>query len=337
MDKTRLIDSILDSMQDDLTPEQLRKLEATLVIKLHEVRVEEECTSLTLSERGWERILQKFRACKRLENCSEGTIEGYSRQLRNMYQAIGKRIEEITTDDLRYYMAVYQYRNERGKPLSLSYMNDIRHCFSSFFGWAQAEQLIRGDPSKRIRKIRVPEKMVDTYTTLDRVKLIDCAKSDRDIALQYCLYSSGARISEILQLNIEDIEYVGRKAEAVVRETKGKMERRLYFSEDAVFYLNRYLASRNDNNPALFVGLKSPHKRLGKGGAQAMFSKLGKAAGVYCHAHKYRSTSATDMCSRGCPIEVVSKLLGHKKIDTTLRYRKVKEEEIRRAHDKYCA
>ena len=337
MDKGKLIDEILNAMQGDLDAEQLRKLESVLVIKTHDLRIEEECTALTVSRRAWEKVLRNFRACKRLENCAESTLEGYTRILTNMYQSIGKPIDKITGDDLRYYMAVYQYRNGPDQVLSLSYMNDIRHCFSSFFGWAYAEEYIDRDPSKKLRKIRVPEKMVETYSQYERVKLLECTKTDRDRALQHCLYSSGARIGEILQLNKDDIVYVGRRAEAIVRETKGKAERKLLFSEDAVFFLNRYLAGRKDDNPALFVSNRAPHNRLGKGGAQAMFHKLGEAAGIHCHAHKYRSSMATDMCARGCPIEVTSKLLGHKKLDTTMKYRKVSEDELRQAHSKYAA
>lgn len=335
MDKTQLINEILSEMQDDLTPEAMRKLEAKLTIKLHNIRLVEECHSLVLSTRSWEKIFAKFCGCKRLENVAESTLQGYIRFLDKMRHSIGKKIEEITTDDLRYYMAVYQYRHGPDKALSLSYMNDMRHCFSSFFGWAFLEGYIKTDPSKRLRKIRVPEKLVDTYSTLDRVKLLECAKTDRDRALQHCLYSSGARIGELLQLNREDMEFVGRGAEAVVRKTKGKAERRLYFSEEAVYHLTRYLASRSDDNPALFVGLKSPHERLTVGGAQARISKIGQAAGVYAHPHKFRSTFATDMCKRSCPIEIVSKILGHKKLETTSRYRSVGEDEARQAHAKY--
>lgn len=336
MDKTTFINEILAEMQSDLGQEQLMKLEAKLSIKLHNVRLEEECTALTLSERSWEKILAKFVGCKRLENCAESTLVGYLRFINNMRTTICKKIGDITTDDLRYYMAIYQYRHDN-RVLSLSYMNDMRHCFSSFFGWAYQEGYIQSDPSKRLRKIKVPEKLVDVYSTLDRVKLIECSKTDRDIALQHCLYSSGARIGEMLQLNISDLEYIGRGAEAVVRHTKGKAERRLYFSEEAVFYLNRYLASRTDNNPALFVGLKAPHNRLTIGGAQTRISQIGKMAGVYAHPHKWRSSFATDMCKRNCPIEVVSKMLGHKKLETTSRYRSVGEDEARQAHAKYFA
>lgn len=336
MDKTTFINEILAELQDDLTNEQLTKLEAKLTIKLHKVRLEEECTAVVLANRSWEKILRKFVGCKRLENCAESTLIGYCRFINKMRIAVGKKIEDVTTDDLRYYMAAYQYK-DRDRVLSLSYMNDMRHCFSSFFGWAYLEGYIKSDPSKRLRKIRVPEKLVDTFSTLDRVKLLECSKTDRDIALQHCLYSSGARIGEMLQLNISDLEYVGRGAEAVVRKTKGKAERRLYFSDEAVFYLNRYLAGRKDSNPALFVGLKAPHKRLTIGGAQARISKIGKAAGVYAHPHKFRSSFATDMCKRSCPIEIVSKMLGHKKLETTSRYRSVGEDEARQAHVKFFA
>lgn len=124
MDKTTFINEILAELQDDLTNEQLTKLEAKLTIKLHKVRLEEECTAMVLANRSWEKILRKFVGCKRLENCAESTLIGYCRFINKMRIAVGKKIEDVTTDDLRrvcnssllenalyfpsYYLAHYQ-------------------------------------------------------------------------------------------------------------------------------------------------------------------------------------------------------------------------------------
>lgn len=336
MDKMRLIDDVINAMQPVLDEEQVRMLESTLLIKLHGVTVTEEHTELTVSERSWEWYLLKFCADKRIENCAESTLAGYCRFIRKMYCSIRKPIEQVTAEDLRYYIALYQYRHGKEKPLSLSYMNDMRHCFSSFFGWAYAMEYIGRDPSRGIRKIRVPEKILEPYTENDRITLMEAAKTDRDQAIMQCLYSTGMRISELLSLNRSDIQYTGRRAEAILRNTKNKAERRVYFSEKAVFYLRRYLANRQDDNPALFVSTKKPHSRLSKGGAWAMISKLGKTAGIHAYCHRWRRSFITDACKRGMPIEVAARLAGHKKLNTTARYRVVGDDEAREASVRFA-
>ena len=336
MTKLQLIDEVINAMTPSLDEEQLRLLESTLLIKMHEVDVVELHTELVPTQRTWEWYLMKFCADKRVENCAESTLAGYCRTIRKMYGTIRKPIEQVTAEDLRYYIAIYQYRRGKEKPLSLSYMNDMRHCFSSFFGWAYAEEYIGRDPSKGVRKIRVPEKILDPYTENDRITLMEAAKNDRDIAIMQCLYSTGMRISELLSLNIADIQYTGRRAEAILRTTKNKTERRVYFSEKAVFYLQRYLVNRHDDNPALFVSEKAPHNRLTKGGAEAMMSKLGKETGIHAYCHRWRRSFITDACRRGMPIEIAARLAGHKKLATTSRYRVVGEDEAREASVRFA-
>ena len=119
----KLIEEILAAMQSDLSPEQLQKLENVLIIKTHGLMLQEEHTDLIISERRWEKALRLYLASKRLENCSEGTLEAYNRCIRMMMQAISKRLQEITTNDLRYYLAMYQEQRH----ISLSYLETLRH------------------------------------------------------------------------------------------------------------------------------------------------------------------------------------------------------------------
>ena len=103
----KLIQNVIVAMQDSLTDEQLQKLENVLSINLHGMEVREECTQLVTSERHWERILKLYIASKRLENCAESTLLAYNRCITLLFQGINKKIHEITTNDLRYYLAMY--------------------------------------------------------------------------------------------------------------------------------------------------------------------------------------------------------------------------------------
>ena len=264
----KLIAEILAAMQADLTPEQLRRLENVLVIKTRGLVLQEERTELVVSERHWEKALRLYLASKRLENCSEGTLENYGRCIRMLMQSINKRLPEITTNDLRYYLALYQER--RG--ISLSYLETLRHYISSFFAWLNDEGYINRNPARRLKRVKVPQKIRKPYTAEER---------------EVCL------------------------------------------TEEAAYHLRKYLAGRRDNNPALFVSLRAPYERLSTKAVQAMLRKLGRAAGIHAHPHKFRRTLLTDASARGMSLQELQVYAGHAKPETTMIYVTVRADEVK--------
>ena len=110
----------------------------------------------------------------------------------------------------------------------------------------------------------------------------------------------------------------------------------VYFDARAKIHLQHYLAARKDTNPALFVGLNSPWRRLSIAGVERFLAKLGSISHVeHVHPHKFRRTMATMAIGKGMPIEQLQKLLGHTKIDTTLHYAIVNETNIKLSHQRY--
>ena len=136
-----------------------------------------------------------------------------------------------------------------------------------------------------------------------------------------------------MHLNRADIDFNEREC---VVFGKGDKERVVYFDAKAKLHLQQYLNERTDNNPALFVGKRAPFDRLSIGGVEVLIRRLGKVSGIKkCHPHKFRRTMATVAIDKGMPIEQVQKLLGHEKIDTTLRYALVKQSNVKSAHRRY--
>ena len=120
------------------------------------------------------------------------------------------------------------------------------------------------------------------------------------------------------------------------KSLKGSKERVVYFDARTKIHLQNYLDSRTDDNPALFVSLKLPHKRLKIGGVEVRLRQFGKQLGINkVHPHKFRRTLATVAIDKGMPIEQLQQLLGHRKIDTTLQYAMVKQSNVKIAHRKY--
>ena len=319
----KLIAEILSAMQSDLTPEQLRRLENVLAIKTHGLTLQEERTELVVSERHWEKALRMYLASKRLENCSEGTLEGYGRCIRMLMQAINKRLPDITTNDLRYYLAMYQ--EQRG--VSLCYLDTLRRYINGFFAWLNDEGYINRNPARRLKHIKVPQKIKKPYTAEEREHLRCLAQTQRDLALMEVMYSTAGRIGEILALNRSDVDFTNR--EVVVYGQKGKKEREVCLTEEAAYHLRKYLAGRRDDNPALFVSLRAPYERLGTKAVQAMLRKLGAVAGIHAHPHKFRRTLLTDASARGMPLQELQVYAGHAKPETTMIYVTVRTEEVK--------
>ena len=161
----------------------------------------------------------------------------------------------------------------------------------------------------------------------------DSCTTTRDLAIIDLLASSGMRVGEMVMLNREDIDFNERECVVI---GKGNKERLVYFDARTKIHLQNYLNERTDTNPALFVSLKAPHDRLMIGGVEARLRELGKRLSLpKVHPHKFRRTLATSAIDKGMPIEQVQQLLGHQKIDTTMHYAMVKQQNVKLAHRKY--
>lgn len=308
---------ILMRMQEILDNEQLQKLENVLVLEFHNIEVKQECTGLVTSERHWEKILRIFLASKRIENCSEGTLN--------------KKLQDITTNDIRYYLAMYQ----ETRKISMSYLDTIRRYLSSFFAWVSDEGYIPKNPMRRLKKIKVPQTIKKPFTQAEMEHLRCSAECQRDIAIMEFLYSTAARIGEVIRLNRNDIDWSNK--EVIIYGEKGKKERKVYLTDECAYHLKKYLFARTDMNPALFVGNKQPHGRLGKQAIQLMLRTLGKKTGIHAHPHKFRRTLLTDAGNRGIPLQEIQAYAGHQKPDTTMLYVTVSEENVKASFRRYIA
>ena len=147
------------------------------------------------------------------------------------------------------------------------------------------------------------------------------------------LVSTGLRVGELVKINRSDINFNERQCVVL---GKGNKERTVYFNARAKVHLQNYLATRTDNETALFVSLSKPNNRLTISGVENRLRELGRNAKVgRIHPHKFRRTLATMAIDKGMPIEQVQRLLGHCKIDTTLHYAMVNQNNVKIAHRKF--
>lgn len=328
----RILENVVNAMVPHLTPEQLETLNNVLYINFHNVEVQEQRTELvTRGIDGDEAKIRMFVASKKAVNRQNNTLLQYTREIRNMLAFLGKRLEDITGMDLRYYYGVM--REQRG--IRMSTMQTRLHYLSSFWDFLTAEELVHNNPVKKVGLLKLEKTIKKPFSAEEMEALRTGCNTLRDRALVEFLYSTGVRVSELVALNVSDIEM--SKQELIVYG-KGSKERKTYLTDSAKFYLKRYLDERKvRNQEPLFVTLDYPHNRLTVAGVQHMLRQLGQRSGVdNVHPHRFRRTIATDLLNRGMPIEQVKEFLGHEKLDTTMIYCTVKTESVQASHRKYA-
>lgn len=329
--KKTLINQIQTEMSGLLNNAQRQKLSEVLehcffnvdVVALGYENLIQGKSNLTLKE--------EFLSAKQVEGCSERSVSYYRSTLDNLIKVLEKPFNQIETEDLRIYLSEYQKKNNASKQT----IDNIRRILSSFFTWLEDEDYILKSPVRRIHKIKTMKQVKETYSDEALERLRDNCKTIRDLALIDMLASTGMRVGELVKLNRVDVDFVNR--ECVVLG-KGSKERVVYFDARTKLHLQNYLNSRTDDNEALFVSLLEPHNRLEIAGVEIMLRKLGRNLDINkVHPHKFRRTLATRAIDKGMPIEQVQKLLGHQKIDTTMEYAIVDQQNVKNSHKKYLS
>lgn len=315
---------VLNAMADYLNAAQMKKLQGVLIKELSENELER-------SQVPNEKYMELYLAAKKIEGCSVRTIQYYEVTIRHFLKHIPTVIRKITTDEIRAYLVNYQKINNCSKVT----LDNIRRNLSSFFSWLEEEDYLLKSPMRRIHKIRT-KKVVKEIISDEAIEIIrDSCTEPRDLALIDLLYSTGIRVGELVRLDIADLDL--EKRECVVYG-KGDKERRVYFDAKTKIHLQKYLDSRTDNNPALFVTLDAPYERLQISGVECRLRTIGKKLGMHSiHPHKFRRTLATRAIDKGMPIEQVQKILGHSQIDTTMTYAIVNQANVKISHQKFIA
>ena len=316
--------TVLNEMSEYLSIAQMKKLQEVII----KTFAENEAVKKDISN---EDFLRMFLDAKRIEGCSERTIKYYQTTIKHLLSQTTVEVRKLTTEEMREYLSNYQKRNN----CSNMTIDNIRRNISSFFSWLEEEDYILKSPMKRIHKIKTKVVVKNIISDEGIEKLRDNCKEKRDLAIIDLLYSTGIRVGELVNLNIDDIDLEGREC---IVYGKGDKERRVYFDAKTKVHLKSYIESRVDKNEALFVTLDAPYNRLKISGVEIRLRNIGRSLNIErIHPHKFRRTMATRAIDKGMPIEQVQKLLGHSQIDTTMQYAMVNQNNVKTSHQKYIA
>ncbi len=326
MEKEEFLKIILDEIKPFIWKKDVKTVQGVIARSFEgiEVRKINDGNPVTNAD-----ALKLFVDAKRIEGCSERSIKYYSVTLKTLFKSITKNYLVIETEDLRRYLSEYAQNSNA----SNATVDNVRRVISTFFSWLESENYIMKSPTRRIHKIKVGKVVKETYSD-EMIELIrQNTSSQRDLAIIDFFISTGVRVGELVKLNIADLNLEAKECVVI---GKGNKQRKVYFDARTKIEIQQYLWSRNDECKALFVSLAKPHNRLEISGVETVLKKIGKKIGLgRVHPHKFRRTLATKAIDKGMPIEQVQKMLGHAKIDTTLEYAMVDENNVKISHKKY--
>ena len=319
---------LISEMQGILDNEQISYLGDTLMKMFTHFNVEQKSTEVGFCDNSNANLKKRFIASLRLEGKSEQTLDQYSLAIDMLYADIDKDVTIMTTNDIRYHLAIYQSTRKVSKRT----VDNKRRNLSAYFSWLAREEFIDKNPMIRIAKIKTEKTVKLPFTDNDIEKLQDAVQYTnnplRNRAIIEFLLTTGCRVSELLNLDINNVNFI--KNECIVLG-KGNKQRKVYISDKAMYHINEYLKTRKVNSDILFVNKNG--KRMSKQAVEKILKVIAKYAGVSnVHPHRFRRTFATNALNKGMPVQHLQRILGHTSLDTTMIYCCVDEDEIKLEH-----
>ena len=314
-------------MSGKVSDDELKTIVTELQILLDNYDINPKSTELAIYEDNYQEIRQ-FLIAKKLEGRSPNTLKLYSLCLRHAMDKIHKPVKDITGNDLRCYL--YQLQIDRN--ITNRTLDNRRLILNTFFQWLTQEGYIEKNPCKIITPIKYEAKPREPFTDIEMEILRDACVTERERAIIETLYSTGCRVSELMILKKSDIDFVTREVHLF---GKGQKHRISYLNARAELYLEKYFKKRRDSDEHVFVSDRWPHKGLSKEGIEKIIRIIGKRAGIeHVYPHRFRHTMATDALGHGMPVTDLQSILGHSRLETTMIYAKMSQENILHNHKK---
>ena len=342
IDKRDFVQSIMVNLTDQ-SSETRRVVESAIWANLNDVDITRSETAIVVADTNENTMLfQKFFIAKKVQGLTDKSLRNYKSCLSLIF-GLGKPVTQITTDDIRYLLAVKQLEG-----WTASNANNYRRVWSSFFGWLQREEYIRSNPMARIDKIKEPKivKKPFTESEVERMRRylyfqsdsnqVEKGKKIRNIAIFEVLISTGMRVSELTSLKVPN---KNDDLETMIVFGKGQKERTVYLNAKAILAVQEWLKWREEKGiecRTLFCSILSPHAPLEISGVEIFIRGIGRSVDVNnTHPHRFRRTAATWALKRGMPIDQVRQMLGHEQMATTTIYAKAEMQDVKANHDKY--
>ena len=320
--KRNLLIKLIDNVEINFKQQQI--IEGILVELLQDYTVSKIETALTVSDIP-EKVTMYLQA-KRLEGLSDLTLKNYFYLLRRLAAFSHKQVKDINLNDLRTFLfQECEGLKETTMQVKVTYLQ-------SFFKWLTDEEIIDKDPSRKLPRIRVPQRLRNALTIEEVEKLRMACADVRERAILEMLLATGCRLSELIGMNIEDLNFKDNSIRVI---GKGNKERIVFFNPRTKVHLDKYLENRKGNSDALFVGSRKPYNRLGSRAVEKIINKIATRAGFdkAVFPHLFRHTMASLGLQAGANIVAIQSLLGHSSVTTTERYAQNNLENVKHEYN----
>jgi len=276
--------------------------------------------------------LDKFFTYLEVEkNYSSHTILNYRIDLEEFIKFLNQTsVEAVVYSDLRRFLAQLKARHLKPRSLARK-LSSLR----SFFKFLQREKIIHTNPAKLLVTPKLDKPLPHFMSEAETVQLIESPQSGktnspRDKAILEILYSTGIRVSELVGLNVDDVDFIGNIIKVM---GKGKKERLVPIGNQALSALKEYLDRRQADNKFIFVNKNGT--RLSDRSVRNIINKyiLEQAMAQHVTPHMFRHSFATHLLNHGADLRSVQELLGHVNLSTTQIYTHLTTEKLKKVYD----
>lgn len=328
MTHENFVTNIITHLAFLLDPDSIERVRIALYSELSGKEIVESQTLPSAEPIDNERLIRRFLATKNIEGCSKGTLSAYGFGIRKFAEFLdGFDLKEVTTDMIRLYLGHIAAKNQN------SYADTVRRYLSTFYQWAENEDIILKNPCRKIKHIKCEKKMEKPFSGTEIAIIQDCCHTSQEKALVSLLLSTGIRRAEATAIKISDIDFT---TNTILIHGKGAKQRFVYFSDNCKLHLQKHLESRRFESIYLFASSHIPHGPLSVGTLHGYIKHLGKVSGVSnMHCHRFRKWFGTSMADKGVDIRDLQEMMGHSKMDTTNKYyiysneKRVRTEHLR--------
>ena len=270
-----------------------------------------------------------YLASRKIEGLSVNSIKQYGRTLGRFSDQVRRDVEDITTMDVRIYLANLSKTGVKNTTLA-THTDTIRR----FFKWLVDEEMITRNPLSTIKTPKVEKRLRQALTKEEFEILRTGAKTLRQKALLETLYSTGCRLEEVEQMKKQDIDWQRLQITVI---GKGNKQRIVYINATAQVHLKKYMMSRLDDSDAVFVTERQPIKYMDRSSIQREIKIIMKQSGLSknVYPHLIRHSMATHILNSGMDITVLQEILGHESADTTLVYATVDNRTVEHEYRKH--
>ena len=322
MESRDIRDVLLKNLSPIFDAESLSIIDVALRDILQDVELKPKETSLVLYEDCSKDILE-YLARKKSKGLTQETLRQYALVLKAFSYYVPKKISDVKEWDILKFLDDY----ERCRKIGKRRKDQMRVILNGFFRYQTDRGKINTNPMATIEPIRYKKTIREPLNDMEMEQLRYACKKQKERALLEFFFATGCRVSEVVNLDVEDIDFNNRSLKVC---GKGDKERIVLLNAAAVLAVESYIQSRKDDNPALFVADRRPYQRLKKEALEKIIRELGIKANLTrrVYPHLIRHTTATYLLNHGMPLEQVQVYLGHENINTTRIYAKTNMEAM---------